>query len=128
MTENKNSAMELFNRQAFMAYLSTFPATTFSDQWHSCVAKVGDKMFAAFGEGGLWQDDIVIKTTPESYEILCQTGIARKAPYASGGQWLAIHANNELTSSELKAYIARSFALVTSGMTKKKRRELGLDQ
>jgi predicted DNA-binding protein (MmcQ/YjbR family) len=54
----------------------------------------------------------------------------RPAPYLAsrGMKWIQHYAAPGLGDDELKDYIRQSYSIVSLGLTKKKRRELGLDE
>ncbi|MDR3440492.1 MmcQ/YjbR family DNA-binding protein [Telmatospirillum sp.] len=112
--------------------LNTFcrglPATTYVVQWGgSHVWKVGGKVFVIGG----WQGDVAaftFKVSPVSYEILkAQPGL-RPAPYLAsrGMKWIQHFAMPGLNDDELRDYIRQSHVIVSHGLSKKKRIELGL--
>jgi predicted DNA-binding protein (MmcQ/YjbR family) len=112
----------------FNAFCRALPATTYVVQWGgSHVWKVGGKVFAIGG----WQDDeasVTFKASDIAYEMLkAQPGL-RPAPYLAsrGLKWIQYFARPGLSDSELRDYIRQSHFIVTRGLSKKKRVELGL--
>jgi predicted DNA-binding protein (MmcQ/YjbR family) len=102
------------------------PGTKMVIQWgESHVWKVGEKMFALGNQDAA--PFYVIKTTPLSYQILLEQGIAARAPYLPRGNWVRIDATSALEESDLKAYIATSHGLVAASLTRAMRHELGID-
>ena len=104
-------------------------ATTHVVQWGGAhVWKVGGKVFAIGG----WNDPptlgITFKVTPLAFEILKDQPGLRPAPYLAsrGMSWIQHYDKPGLTKKELKAYLTESHRLVAAGLSKKKRRELGL--
>lgn len=104
------------------------PATTHVVQWGGAhVWKVGGKVFAIGG----WQDgeaSFTFKVSDISYEVLqAQPGL-RPAPYLAsrGLKWIQHHAKPGLSDAELCDYIRQSHAIVSRGLSKKMRAELGL--
>jgi predicted DNA-binding protein (MmcQ/YjbR family) len=115
--------------EEFNEFCRGLPATTYVVQWGGAhVWKVGAKVFAIGG----WQDDeprFTFKVTGISFEILkAQPGL-RPAPYLAsrGMTWIQQFAKPGLTDDELKAYIRQSYSIVAQGLSKKKRKELGLN-
>jgi predicted DNA-binding protein (MmcQ/YjbR family) len=112
----------------FNALCGALPATNHVVQWGgSHVWKVGDKVFAIGG----WADGepaFTFKTSDISYELLKQQPGLRPAPYLAsrGLKWIQHHAEPGLSDEELKSHIRQSHRIVSSGLTKRKRRELGL--
>jgi predicted DNA-binding protein (MmcQ/YjbR family) len=97
-------------------------------QWGgSHVWKVGGKVFAIGG----WQEDepsFTFKASDTSYEILkVQPGL-RPAPYLAsrGMKWIQHFAKPGLSDSALRDYIRQSHFIVSQGLSKKIRSELGL--
>lgn len=117
--------MSLFERDAFDAYVGAFAGVTVVDQWESHVAKVGDKVFALLhrSENGA---NICLKCPEESFEILTALEGIGQAPYFAKRKWVSITDRSPLTADELDHYLRRSYALVASGLTGKKRTELGI--
>lgn len=114
--------------EEFNAFCAWLPATTHVVQWGgSHVWKVGGKVFAIGG----WQDDeasFTFKVSDISYEVLkAQPGL-RPAPYLAsrGLKWIQHHAKPGLSDAELHDYIRQSHAIVSRGLSKKMRAELGL--
>jgi len=112
----------------FNAFCRDLPATTYVMQWGgSHVWKVGGKVFAIGG----WADGgagFTFKVTDISYEILKEQPGLRPAPYLAsrGMKWIQHHAKPGLSDTDLKAYLRQSHRIVSLGLTKKKRTELGL--
>lgn len=111
----------------FNAFCRALPATTYVVQWDgSHVWKVGGKVFAIGG----WQDDelgFTFKVSEISYEMLkAQPGL-RPAPYLAsrGLKWIQHFAKPGLSDDELRDYIRQSHVIVSRGLSKKKRIELG---
>ena len=113
----------------FNAFCRSLPATSYVMQWGgSHVWKVGGKVFAIGG----WSDGeagITFKVSELSYEILRSQPGLRPAPYLAsrGMTWIQHFANPGLCDDDLKAYLRESHRIVSCGLSKKKRRELGLD-
>jgi predicted DNA-binding protein (MmcQ/YjbR family) len=113
--------------EEFNAFCSALPAATYVVQWGgSHVWKVGGKVFAIGG----WQDDeasFTFKVSDISYEVLkAQPGL-RPAPYLAsrGLKWMQHYAKPGLSDAELRDYIRQSHAIISLGLSKKKRSELG---
>lgn len=112
----------------FNAFCRVLPATTYVVQWGgSHVWKVGGKVFAIGG----WQDEeesFTFKASDVAYEMLkVQPGL-RPAPYLAsrGLKWIQHFARPGLSDRELRDYIRRSHFIVSQGLSRKKRIELGL--
>lgn len=114
---------------AFNAFCRALPATSYVMQWGgSHVWKVGGKVFAIGG----WGEGVpayTFKVGKIAFEMLKEQPGCRPAPYlASRGMlWIQHYALPGLKTPELKEYLRQSHRLVSAGLSKKKRRELGLD-
>ena len=114
--------------EEFNAFCRSLEATTYVVQWGgSHVWKVGGKVFAIGG----WQDDepsFSFKVSDISYEILKEQPGLRPAPYLAsrGMKWIQHYAKPGLSDEELRDYIRRSHLIVSQGLPKKRRIELGL--
>ena len=112
----------------FNAFCRALLATSYVIQWGgSHVWKVGGKVFAIGG----WQNDepsFTFKVSEISYEMLkAQPGL-RPAPYLAsrGLKWIQHFARPGLSDGELRTYISCSHGIVSQGLSKKRRIELGL--
>ena len=114
----------------FNAFCDGLPATSHVVQWGGAhVWKVGGKVFAIGG----WADDreaYTFKVSDLSYEILKEQPGLRPAPYLAsrGMKWIQDYAEPGLGEEDLKEYLRESHRIVSLGLTKKKQRELGLNQ
>ena len=116
--------------EEFNAFCRGLPATTYVVQWGgSHVWKVGGKVFAIGGwaEG---EPAFTFKVSELSYEILKDQPGLRPAPYLAsrGMKWIQHYAAPGLPDPDLKDYLGQSHRIVSLGLTKKKQRELGLNQ
>lgn len=84
--------------------------------------KVGGKIFAMLHDDG----SLCFKASEIAYELLREQGRAERAPYLPRGGWLRIADVDDWDVDELHDLIDRSHALVTKGLTRKVRQELGL--
>lgn len=114
----------------FNAFCAALPATAHVVQWGgSHVWKVGGKVFAIGG----WDDGtaaISFKVGDLSFEMLKDQPGLRPAPYlaARGGKWIQHFDEPGLSDEDLCAYLRASHAIVARGLTRKARRELGLER
>ena len=114
--------------EEFNAFCRNLPATTHVVQWGGAdVWKVGGKVFAI---GGWGEEDarFTFKVSEISYQVLKDQPGLRPAPYLAsrGLSWIQHYGEPGLTDDELRQYLSHSHQLVALGLSKKKRRELGL--
>lgn len=115
--------------EEFNAFCRALPTTTYVVQWGgSHVWKVGGKVFAI---GGWSESDLpafTFKASDLNYEILKDQPGFRPAPYMAsrGMQWIQSYRPD--SDEELQYYLAESYRIVASGLTRKVREELGLNQ
>lgn len=115
---------------AFNAFCRSLPAATHGVQWGgSDVWKVGGKVFAIGGRDDGGEPRITFKAGEIAYEPLKDRPGLRPAPYLAsrGMKWIQHYARPGLSDDELKAYLRHSHHLVSLGLSKKQRRDLGLD-
>ncbi len=111
-------------------FCGSLPVTSHPIQWGgSHVWKVADKVFAIGG----WADDqpaFTFKTSELSYEILREQPGLRPAPYLAsrGMKWIQHYKEPGLSDADLKDYLRESHRIVSLGFSKKKQKELGLNQ
>jgi predicted DNA-binding protein (MmcQ/YjbR family) len=112
----------------YNAFCSALPATSYVVQWGgSHVWKIGGKVFAIGG----WHEDepsFTFKVSDIAYEMLKEQPGLRPAPYLAsrGMKWIQHFAKPGLSDGELRDYIRQSHTIVSLGLSKKKRLELGL--
>jgi predicted DNA-binding protein (MmcQ/YjbR family) len=115
-------------QEEFNAFCSTLPATTYVVQWGgSHVWKIGGKVFA-IGGGHDTEPSFTFKVSDIGYEMLKDEPGLRPAPYLAsrGMKWIQHYAKPGLSDDGLKDYIRQSHLIVSRGLSKKKRVELGL--
>ena len=116
-------------KDEFNAFCRSLPATDHVVQWGGAeVWKVGGKVFA-IGRWDAAHPAVTFKPTEFSYEILKEQPGLRPAPYLAsrGLKWIQNHTPDGLSDADLKLYLERSHQIVAAGLSKKKRRDLGLD-
>lgn len=121
----------VMNRKQCNAYCCSLPATTHVVQWGGAdVWKVGAKVFAIIGWGEGEDLAVTFKTSEIAFEILQAQPGCRPAPYlaARGMKWIQHYCAPGLNDQELRQYIEASHHIVSLGLTKKKQKELGLNQ
>ncbi|MGI9479338.1 MAG: MmcQ/YjbR family DNA-binding protein [Hyphomicrobiaceae bacterium] len=101
-------------------------------QWGNAhVWKVAGKVFAIGG----WQNvdeelHVTFKVSDMSYDLLRDQPGCRPAPYLAsrGMKWIQRTEATTMSDSDLRDYLRESYRLVSLGLTKKKQKELGLNQ
>ncbi len=114
---------------AYNAFCKSLPATTYVMQWGGAhVWKVGGKVFAIGGWTREGTCGFTFKTSELDYEILRERPGCRPAPYLAsrGMKWIQHYDKPGLLDKDLKYYLEKSHHLVSQGLSKKKRKELGL--
>jgi predicted DNA-binding protein (MmcQ/YjbR family) len=119
------------NFDQYNKFCAALPQTSMVVQWGGAyVWKVGGKVFAIAG----WQEKgeqphITFKCSPMSYELLKGMQGCRPAPYlASRGMlWIQRCRASRLKDAALKDYLRESRRLASLNLTKKLRKELGLE-
>ncbi len=113
----------------YNAFCASLPHTTTVIQWGGAhVWKVGAKVFAIGG----WSVDerlaVSFKCSEMAFQMLKGEAGLRPAPYLAsrGMSWIQWQGPESMSFEELKDYIRASYQLVSLGLTKVKRRELGL--
>jgi predicted DNA-binding protein (MmcQ/YjbR family) len=113
--------------EEFNAFCGALQATDHVVQWGgSHVWKVGGKVFAIGG----WEVDqpsYSFKVSDISYEVLKEQPGLRPAPYLAsrGLKWIQHYAQPGLSDGELRDYLRQSYLIVSHGLSKKMRAELG---
>lgn len=116
----------------FNSFCASLAATTHVIQWgNSHVWKVGSKVFAIGG----WEKEsaepaFTFKTSEQNFHFLSEHPNYRPAPYlaARGMSWIQQYRCSPAELDELKYYISESHRIVSLGLSKKKQKELGLNQ
>ncbi len=114
----------------FNAFCRALPASSHVVQWGgSHVWKVGGKVFAIGGSSN-GNPAFTFKVSRISYELLKEQPGLRPAPYLAsrGLKWIQHYAESGLSDEELRDYIRQSHRIVSLGLSRKSRRELGLDE
>ncbi len=114
----------------YNAYCSGLPRATHVVQWGGAhVWKVGGKVFAIGGWNSGSELAVTFKVSDLAYDILKEQAGLRPAPYLAsrGMKWIQRVCAETMDDEALKDYLAESHRIVASGLTRKLRRELGLD-
>ena len=116
----------------YNAFCGQLAHTSHVVQWGNAnVWKVAGKVFAIGG----WQDAgeelyVTFKVSDMSYDLLKEQPGCRPAPYLAsrGMKWIQRTGRESLDDEGLMDYLRESYRLVSLGLTKKKQKELGLNQ
>lgn len=118
--------------EEFNQFCQSFAETTLVIQWgDSHVWKIGGKVFAIGGwEKAAKNPAFTFKTSEQNYLFLCEHPDYRPAPYLAsrGFKWIQQYIESPQEHENLKYYISESYRIVSLGLTKKKQKELGLNQ
>jgi predicted DNA-binding protein (MmcQ/YjbR family) len=112
-------------------FCRSLPATTYVVQWgNSHVWKVGGKVFAIGGMGKADKPAFTFKVSDLNFDVLSGQPGFRPAPYLAsrGMKWIQQYDVPESEIEELKYYLTESHRIVSLGLTKKKQKELDLNQ
>lgn len=112
-------------------FCSKLAATSYVMQWGNAhVWKVGGKVFAIGGWEKLEQPAFTFKASELNFNVLKEQPGFRPAPYmASRGMlWIQQYQVNKNEIETLQYYLTESHRLVSLGLTKKRQKELGLNQ
>lgn len=119
------------NYDEFNEFCAALPATTHVVQWgNSQVWKVGGKVFAIGGWGKDDKPAFTFKVSEYDYQLLSEQPGFQPAPYLAsrGMTWIQQYDTSPDMDEELKYLIEESHRIVSLGLTKKKQKELGLNQ
>jgi len=116
-------------RPEFDDFCAALPAATHVVQWGGAsVWKVGGKIFAlCSGWGTSGKDRVAFKCSDMSYSMLLDQDGFAPAPYLARAKWIQVLEPTALNREELAAYLTAAHDIVARGLTKRLRRELGLD-
>jgi predicted DNA-binding protein (MmcQ/YjbR family) len=125
---NKNISMTY---ETFNDFCRSLSATSYIIQWgDSHVWKVGGKVFAIGGWENADKPAFTFKTTESDFLFLSDESGYRPAPYLAsrGMKWIQQFDAPDTEDDELRYYLKESHRIVSLGLTKKKQKELGLNQ
>ncbi len=117
--------------EEFNNLCKSLPATSYVVQWgDSHVWKVAGKVFAIGGWEKSDNPAFTFKASEHNFLVLSDQPGFRPAPYMAsrGMKWIQQHDASEDMDEELIYYINESHRIVSLGLTKKKQKELGLNQ
>ncbi|MBQ0783862.1 MAG: MmcQ/YjbR family DNA-binding protein [Amphritea sp.] len=116
--------------EAFNQFCRSLTATSYITQWGGAhVWKVGGKVFAIGGWESTDKPAFTFKTSELNFHFLSDKPGYRPAPYLAsrGMKWIQQYDLSSDEDEELIYYLRQSHRIVSSGLTKKKRKALGLD-
>lgn len=119
------------NYEQFNQLCESLPATSYVMQWgDSHVWKVAGKVFAIGGWEKLDQPAFTFKTAEGDFLALQDESGFQPAPYmaARGMKWIQIYDSTTLSDDEIEFFIRESHRIVSGSLSKKKQKELGLNQ
>ena len=117
--------------EAFNKLCESLSATSYVIQWGgSHVWKIGGKVFAIGGWEKVDAPAFTFKVSELNYHFLNAKDGYRPAPYfaSRGMMWMQQYDVPESEDNELMYYLNESHRIVSLGLTKKKLKELGLNQ
>ena len=117
--------------EEFNKFCRSLPATSHVIQWgYSHVWKVGEKVFAIGGWAKTDKPAYTFKTSELNFHFLSDEPGYRPAPYfaSRGMKWIQKYDAPDTEDDELMYYLKESHRIVSLGLTKKKQKELGLNQ
>ena len=105
------------------AYCRSLPAATAEIQWQTdLLFKIGGKMFAVLGPFGT----LSFKANDVAFEMLCEMGAARPAPYLARAKWVYLDEVEAFDGDDLKGYLTEAHRIVAAKLPRKVRAGLGL--
>ena len=116
---------------AYNDFCRALPATTHVVQWGGAhVWKVGGKVFAVGSRNKENMPAYSFKTSDLNFHILSDEPSYRPAPYLAsrGMKWIQKDGLPGIVDDALKQCLIDSHRIVSLGLTKKKQKELGLNQ
>jgi predicted DNA-binding protein (MmcQ/YjbR family) len=117
-------------RDEFNTFCGSLPATTHVVQWGgSDVWKIGERVFAICGSRETSPPGITFKTSDIGFEMLQDSPGYRPAPYLAsrGMKWIQRHEAGQ-SDAELQEHLRASYRIVAKGLSRKRRRELGIEE
>lgn len=126
-----SSSVPGMDLDSYNTFCASLPATTHVVQWGDAhVWKVGGKVFAIAGWSAGEDLAITFKVSELAFDILREQPGLRPAPYLAsrGMTWIQRVSGDSMDDDALKDYLRESHRLVAEKLTRKLRRELGLDQ
>lgn len=111
----------------FNQFCDALPASTYVMQWgNSHVWKIGGKVFAVGFTDKQGKPAFTFKVSPLNFDFLREEPGYIPAPYfaSRGMKWIQQIDTSGTLDEDVKYYLNESYALVFSGLSKAKRKEL----
>lgn len=115
----------------FNAFCQALPETHYVMQWQqSDVWKVDSKVFAIGNWKNPQQGHISFRVSEHNFAVLQEQPGFRPAPYMAsrGLKWIQIHDLDAVPCEQLHYYLRESHRIISLGLSKKRQKELGLNQ
>ncbi len=108
------------------SYCNALPAVTEDIKWDNDLCfMVGGKMFCVTSLDGPSRTSF--KVTDEEFEELSTREGFSPAPYMARAKWVLVTPQARLRKKDWEFFIRQSYELVKTRLTRKARRDLGLD-
>ena len=108
-------------------YCLSFPAATEDIKWGNDLCfSVGSKMFCVTSLEPPFK--IAFKVKDEKFEEISNKDGFMPAPYMARAKWVLVTDPSKLNTKEWKEYIDQSYELIKEKLTKKTRKDLGIDK
>ena len=105
----------------------SLPAVTEDIKWgHDLCFSIGGKLFCVCSLEPPFS--VSFKVPDEEFEELSQTIGFQPAPYMARAKWVMANEEARLNKRSLELYIKKSYELKKAALTKKLRKEIGLDE
>ena len=113
------------NNETLRSFCLSLPQVTEDIKWGSdlCFC-VGKKMFCVAGTAA--EVSVCFKCAEEDFNVLCERPGIIPAPYLGRNKWVLVQKPSALNTGEWRYFIRMSYDLVTAGLPKKLKMELGL--
>ncbi|MFZ2103084.1 MAG: MmcQ/YjbR family DNA-binding protein [Oricola sp.] len=115
---------------SYNAFCSGLRSTTHVVQWGGAhVWKIGGKVFAIGGWNAGEELFVTFKVSELAFDILREQPGLRPAPYLAsrGMTWIQRTSAESMDDAALQDYLAESYRIVAAKLSRRLRRELGLD-
>ncbi|HEY9008757.1 MAG TPA: MmcQ/YjbR family DNA-binding protein [Ohtaekwangia sp.] len=112
--------------ESLRKFCLSLPAVTEDVKWGAdlCFC-IGEKMFCVTSLEGSFK--LSFKVPDEDYEELSVREGFEPAPYMARNKWVLLSNPAKVKPKELESYIRQSYELIKSKLTKKLRKELGVE-